>query len=372
MYDLCNLGWHAFQQLCLSITRQILGQTVEAFLDAGDAGQDGAFTGCWQQTGGTPISGRFVVQCKFTSNNNKRLTLADMDDEFAKIDRLVAKARCDCYILITNAGISGRSSMNIEERIKASGVKHVLIFGSTWITQQLIENKRLRMMVPRVYGLGDLSQIIDERAYSQASALLESMRDDLAKVVVTNAYRRSAEALDNHGFVLLIGEPASGKSTIASMLSMAAIDQWQSTPLKLDNPESVVRHWNPHEPSQFFWIDDAFGVTQYESFLVYGWNRALPMVSSMLRRGAKIVMTSRDYIYRRARTDLKEGSFPLFREGQVVIDVHDLAHQQRNEKLYNHLKLGLQPKSFLSSIKTFLPMIAAHPRFVPELAPEAR
>jgi hypothetical protein len=150
MYDLCSLGWHAFQQLCLSITRQILGQTVEAFLDAGDAGQDGAFTGCWQQAGGTPISGRFVVQCKFTSNNNKRLTLADMDDEFAKIERIVAKARCDCYILMTNAGISGRSSVDIEERIKAMGVKYVIIFGSTWITQQLIENKRLRMMVPRV------------------------------------------------------------------------------------------------------------------------------------------------------------------------------------------------------------------------------
>jgi hypothetical protein len=118
----------------------------------------------------------------------------------------------------------------------------------------------------------------------------------------------------------------------------------------------------------FFWIDDAFGMTQYESFLVYGWNRALPMVSSMLRRGAKIVMTSRDYIYRRARTDLKEGSFPLFREGQVVIDVHDLTHEERNEILYNHLKLGLQSKSCLSKIKTFLPMIAAHPRFVPELA----
>lgn len=41
------------------------------------------------------------------------------------------------------------------------------------------------MMVPRVYGLGDLSQILDERAYAQATAVLESMREDLAKVVIT-------------------------------------------------------------------------------------------------------------------------------------------------------------------------------------------
>ncbi len=48
------------------------------------------------------------------------------------------------------------------------------------------------MLVPRVYGLGDLSQILDERAYTQARAILESMRDDLAKVVVTDAYQKAA------------------------------------------------------------------------------------------------------------------------------------------------------------------------------------
>ena len=45
MYDLHNLGWNSFQQLCLTITREILGQTVESFLDYSDGGRDGAFTG---------------------------------------------------------------------------------------------------------------------------------------------------------------------------------------------------------------------------------------------------------------------------------------------------------------------------------------
>jgi hypothetical protein len=45
-------------------------------------------------------------------------------------------------------------------------------------------------------------------------------------------YGRAAEALNHHGFVLLIGEPAAGKTTIASMLSMGTtgpvgrIDIW--------------------------------------------------------------------------------------------------------------------------------------------------
>src|SRR5690606_19298742 len=116
----------------------------------------------------------------------------------------------------------------IEQLFKEAGAKHVLLFGSTWITQQIRENKRLRMLVPRLYGLGDLSQILDERAYAQARAVLESLREDLARVVVTDAYRKAVSALDSHGFVLLIGEPAAGKTTIASLLAMAAVDQWNS------------------------------------------------------------------------------------------------------------------------------------------------
>jgi hypothetical protein len=64
---------------------------------------------------------------------------------------------------------------------EGAGVKGFRCFESNWINQQIRDNKRLRMLVPRVYGLGDLSEILDERAYTQASALLNSMREDLSK-----------------------------------------------------------------------------------------------------------------------------------------------------------------------------------------------
>jgi len=276
MYDLHNLGWHSFQQLCLTISREILGQTVESFLDSSDAGKDGAFSGTWKPAVGESLSGRFVIQCKFTGKRDKTLGKSDIVKDLEKARKLVEADRCDCYILITNAGVSGAAAEDIKTLFKHAGVKQVRSFGSTWICQQIRDNKRLRMLVPRLYGLGDLSQILDERAYSQAKALLESLKDDLSKVVLTDAYRKAAEALDQHGFVLLIGEPAAGKTTIASMLSMGALDKWGASTLKLDTAEKVIERWNPDEPSQFFWIDDAFGVTQYESFLVRGWNHVFP------------------------------------------------------------------------------------------------
>jgi energy-coupling factor transporter ATP-binding protein EcfA2 len=264
--------------------------------------------------------------------------------------------------------VSGKQAAQIESELIAAGVKDVLILGRTWIEDQIRDHTRLRMLVPRVYGLGDLSQILDERAYAQARAVLDSLREDLAKVVITDAYRRAVVALDEQGFVLLVGEPAAGKTTIASMLAMAAADKWKSSVLKLADPGKVVERWNVEEPSQFFWIDDAFGVTQYESQLAFGWNHTLAQVNTMLRQGAKIAMTSRDYIYKRARQDLKESAFPLLNESQVVIDVHDLSDIEKQQILYNHLKLGKQSAAFRSDIKPYLEYLAAHQRFIPETA----
>jgi hypothetical protein len=194
------------------------------------------------------------------------------------------------------------------------------------------------------------------------------MREDLSKVVLTSVYSSAVKALDDHGFVLLLGEPAAGKTTVAAMLAMASIDAWKASTLKLERSAQMTEHWNPEEPKQFFWIDDAFGVTQYESPLVLDWNRIFPKVKAMIGAGARVVLTSRDYIYRRAKETLKESAFPVMHESQVVIDVHDITQNERRQILYNHIKLGKQPTSFRRAIKPFLETIASHPRFTPETA----
>ena len=367
-FSLHQLGWQAFQELCRTILCEILGQTVESFLDTHDAGQDGGFAGVWKKADGEDLRGRFVLQCKHTSKPAVNLQPSDLSDELAKTKELVAQGRCDSYLLMTNAGLTGSNQLKIKTSLEKAGVEHTRFFGSTWINRQIRESKRLRMLVPRVYGLGDLTQILDDRPYRQAKTILASMRDDLSKVVLTGTYRRAARALEEHRFVLLTGAAAAGKTTIASLLSLAAIDRWDASPLKLDNPGNLVDHWNPDEPTQLFWLDDAFGVTQYEHQRVLDWNHVLPRLRPMLRSGATIIMTSRDYIYNRARQTLKVGAFPLLNESQVVVDVRDLTLDEKRQILYNHIRLGDQPRTFRARIKPQLEHVARHDRFIPETA----
>ncbi len=368
-YELHTLGWKAFQQLCVSVTGEIWGQVVQGFFDSHDGGRDGAFHGSWTATSGESFHGSFTAQCKFTAKSNKTLQLAELADELAKARRLADRGLADNYILFTNSRLTGLSDEKIRAAFEAvPGIKRFAAYGVDRISQFIRESSRLRMLVPRVYGLGDLSQILDERAYSQAQEILSAIGDDLVKFVITDAYRKSARALVEHGFVLLLGEPACGKSTIAAALAVGALDEWRCSTVKVRDADDFVRHWNPNEPKQFFWVDDAFGATQVDWHGTLRWNVAFSHVQAAIRRGAKFVFTSRDYIHSSARNHLKESALPVLRESQVVIHVEDLSKDEREQILYNHVRLGMQPRKFKSSIKAFLPAVAAHPRFSPEIA----
>lgn len=368
-YELHSLGWKAFQQLCVTVASEVWGQTVQGFFDAKDGGRDGAFYGTWTPKGGEVLHGSFTVQCKFFSDARKVLQLSDLSDELAKAARLAARGLADNYMLFTSARLTGAADEKIKSAFEAiPGLRHFGTYGLERISQFIRESPRLRMLVPRVYGLGDLSQILDHRAYTQAKEILSALGDDLAKFVITDAYRRAAMALVEHGFVLLLGEPACGKSTIAAALALGSLDEYGCFTLKTRDADDFVRHSNPHEPKQFFWVDDAFGATQLDWHGTVAWNKAFPHVQAAIRRGAKIVFTSRDYIYRSARNFLKESALPVLHESQVVIQVEQLAREEREQILYNHIRLGTQPVDFKRTLKTYLPAVAAHQRFSPEIA----
>ena len=271
------------------------------------------------------------------------------------------------YVLMTNARLTARTEEKIDEELRHRGIRQCLVLGSTWINETIAESPRLRMLVPRLYGLGDLTQILDERAYQQAQAVLESMRTDLAKLVRTTTYEKAARALDQHGFVLLTGAPATGKTTIAGQLALAAADVFDTHVVMLDDAAQFADRWNPNE-RQLFWLDDAFGATQLTPYLAQSWQRITPKVRSAIDGGSKFVLTTRSYILIQALVHLKAGSFPLLDTSQVVVDVTDLTPSDRRQILYNHLKHGRQPKSFLQELIPQLEAAADHPGFTPELA----
>jgi hypothetical protein len=368
-YELHSLGWKAFQQLCVSIASDIWGQTVQGFFDSQDGGRDGAFHGTWTAKDGETFTGSFTIQCKFSQKPGQTLKASALSDEVEKAKRLAARGLADNYFLFTNMHVTGATDEALRKRFEAfPGVRRFQSYGAEQISQFIRESPRLRMLVPRVYGLGDLGQILDQRAYDQAQEILSSLGDDMNKFVMTDAFRASARALVEHGFVMLLGEPACGKSAIAAALALGALDEWGCSTVKIRDPSEFVAVSNPHETKQFFWADDAFGATQLDWQMASQWSTTFPHVRAAIRRGAKFVFTSRDYIYKNARSFLKESALPVLHDSQVIIRVEQLSKDEREQILYNHVRLGTQPVTFKKAIKPYLEGLAVHPRFSPEIA----
>lgn len=367
-FELHRLGWKAFEDLVGCVLSRVLGQTAQVFAEGPDGGRDGAFRGKWSPDGKSSLSGNFVIQCKHTTVASSAIKLSSLEDDFLKAGRLVTNGECDIYILITNHALSASKASQIAARLRNVGVKEPMVYGAEWINSRISQEPVLRRLVPRLYGLGDLSQVITNQAYQQARAVLDGLLPDLKCFVPTEAYRRSAHALAEDNFVLLLGEPASGKTMIANLLAISAADQWNLQTLMLTSPHDFDNLWNPEDPGQFIWVDDAFGATQYDQNRVREWNHRLPKLKAAIHSGAKVVFTSRDYVFNAAKLDLKLSAFDLFEEARVTIRVEELSEIERRMILYNHLKEGSQPKRFLKSIIPYLNSAAAVPRFLPEVA----
>jgi len=364
-YPLHRLGWKAFQDLCVAVAEEVLKRPVQTFLPTADAGRDGAFVGTWDSP--DPRSGTSTIQCKFTSLPDNKLFLSTLKDELEKARGLAQRGLAEDYVVLTNYTVTGSSELKIRDAFLAVGVGNCRVFHRDWIVETIRKSAKLRMLAPRLYGLGDLSGLLDERAYAQAQLILSELGDSVRRLVVTEAHRNSVRAIDAHNVVVLLGAPATGKSTIGAGLAIGAMDAWQCHPIKATSPQEVNARLDP-DTAQFFWIDDAWGSTQYQRDRTEAWNQVFPLMQAAAKRGTRFLITSRDYIWNQAKEELKLQALPALKLSQVLIRVENFTVQEKAQIAYNHLKFGDQPQHFRETVKPFLPTLAQVNGFLPEVA----
>ena len=360
-----TLGWKAFQDLCAQVCEEVLKRHVEIHREAQEGGQDSVFLGK-AAPGGHET--RATIQCKFSAKADRRLSAADLTAEEANIRDLVRTGDADTYVFITSMGVDAPVAMAIKTRLRGLGVRKPHVLGREFLTLAIRASSRLRALVPQVYGLGDLSLILDERKAAQTKALLGHWMPALRVYVPTAAHRKAVRILSDHRIVLLLGNPASGKSTIAAILSTMAAETERQVCLRLDGPREFSAHWNPHEKNRFYWVDDAFGSNQLRDEYVQDWCEAFPKLQAAIEHGNRFVLTSRRHIYEAAKPRLGTRNLHAFEDDSAVVDVGALARDEREQMLHNHIKAGAQPRAWKRAVKPHLDAVAAEPRFLPGMA----
>lgn len=336
-FALHTLGWKAFQDLCAQVMEEELKSSVSVYREAQDGGQDAVFLA--QSPDGSVTVG--TVQCKFSSKREQRLRPSDITGEVEQVERLVANGMASSYYFVTSMGVDANVAQEIRDQLFALGVVEPHVVGKEWLLGKIKASPRLRALVPRVYGLGDLSTILDERCASQTRALLGEHRNTLNVYVPTAPHRTAVDILAQHKLVLLLGAPATGKSTLAAILAMMAIDKNEVEVFKCEGPVELRQHWNPNDNKRLFWVDDAFGSNLLMPEYVNAWIEFMPKLKTALDRGCHFILTSRTHIWNDAQIRLGSRNHPLLATSAAVVNVGDLTQSEREQILYNHLKAGM-------------------------------
>lgn len=359
-----TIGWRAFQDLCSQVCEVVLGRPVEIFREAQDGGQDAVFL-IPSPNGEQPIG---TVQCKHTSDASKALKVSDLSAEIDNVDELVKGDQADTYVFMTNMSVDAPVAAAMRAKLRELGVRKPHILGRQYIVRVIRSSARLRALVPQVYGLGDLTAIVDERLSEQSRALLDSWIPKLRTYVPTQAHRDAVNAISDHGVVLLLGNPASGKSAIGAIVSTIASENPDNTVLALTSPRDFEAGWNPNDPGRFFWIDDAFGSNVLRDDYVQDWASAFSKLRAAIKHGNRFLLTSRKHIYEAARRRLGQRNLAQFADGSAVVDVGELTLEEKAQILYNHINFGQQSQSWRSGVKPHLAAVAAVDEFLPGIA----
>ncbi len=355
----------------MQIMRVVLGETCTRFRPGSDGGRDGWFQGvaAGYLAAQVNLTGAFVIQCKHTSHAHALLNVAHLKEEIGKVRSLAAKEPCH-YVLMTNRQVTAQAEQKIRTAIEAlPGVGRCLVLAETWVEDTIDAHPRLLRMVPRLYGIGDLSQIVSFVLQEQTRAVLEDLAVPMRTFVPTDSYRRAERALHEHRFVVLVGPPASGKSAIAANLCLVNLAQDADVRvLRIEQADQFKSTWSPTDANTIYWVDDVFGETTLDKQRLREWAAALDKVEAARRRGARIVFCTRDYILSAAERKLKRSKANMISDARVRVDVTVLSTDEKEGILYNHIKDGDITKDQKRALKMHLPMLARLGSFSPELA----
>lgn len=364
-FALHTIGWKAFQDLISHVCEAEFHVPVDIYRESNDGGQDATFlipkTGKRKSAVGT-------VQCKHVSSSSAKIKPSDLTPELKKIERLVALSQADTYVFVSNLGLDAPVAATMRAKLSKLGVRNPHIWGKEKLISIIRSSARLRALVPQVYGLGDLSTIIDERAVEQTRAMLGHWLPKLKSYVTTESHDKAVRALEKHGVVLLLGNPSTGKSTIGAILSTIASEDCSHSVLQISSPKEFETHWNVSDRNRFFWIDDAFGSNVMREDYVQDWSSTLARVQTAIEMGNKFLFTSRRHIYKAAVPKLGQRNLSAFSSSEAIVDVGKLTGSEKKQILYNHVNFGSQTTDWKIKAKPFLEAVSNTEEFLPGIA----
>lgn len=362
-YALDRLGWLQFQQLCTGLLELDAGLPARAWAGHADADRRALCqTAIGPPLAATELPAPVLVHCRWVRSGTPELAVG------AAVARLAAQhpedfALANSYLLVSNVE-TDLAMLAAAARWDASIPAAAI--GPGALSARIDARAQLRLVMPAVLGLRDLTTLIAPEPAARSSLDRAAAAELAAVFVPTRAYWQTVEVLADHHFAVLTGPPEMGKSAIARMVALAKLTAgWEA--YECTTPDDVSRALDAGRP-QVFIADDAFGSTEYRADAAERWAGAIERLLPALDDRHWLIWTSRPAplhaALRRLHRERGAERFPA--PARVLVDAGALGSAEKTLILFRHAMAASLPAAVRDSIRTQGSAIVGEPHFTPE------
>jgi Restriction endonuclease len=328
MHEYRNLSPDDFERFVGDLFSQHLDIRLESFAAGPDKGIDLRHLGDGDQ--------RLVIQCKhvpvgpFSSLRGKLKREVDKVRLLAPID----------YRVVTSHTMSVAQKEEVHRLFSPYMTSPDHVYGCEDIESLLakhpdVERRNFKLWLASTQVL---QLILHNDLFVRAQGFEETIQKRMQLFVPSANFEDAADVLHRQRVVILAGEPGIGKTMLAEMLVLTAIDQGYQPVIVSDDVNEALDVFG-QERKQIFYYDDFLGQTSsLEKLRKNEDSRLLDFIDQVRRsRDKLLVLTTREYILAKARQRYEKLSRADLEFAKCIVSLEGYSRLQRGRILYNHL-----------------------------------
>lgn len=383
-FDLDKLHWREFELLAGMYLKSVIGEGVIVFSGSRDKGRDATFSGKANAypSESNPAEGLWIFQCKHHQMKNSTLRRVEnklISDLGAELNKIFIKHnfQCENYVFITNVDLSNdfseRASTLFKKFCGQNDVYETTLFLVDYkdIAFFLAGNRSARYAFPPLLQFVDLEKIFLKKEEVRNKGFLKSAYQQMGSFVSTKHFQDAIDKISDLGFLMLVGNAKSGKTSIVEAIALAFLDESDFLPyfIKTADEFFAIVAYLPEDQNALFICDDIFGRHDLDRHKLREWEDYFQSVMGNIGDRFKFLFTTRQYIYRQFvnRSGLDK-FFPNDDDpSRFRIKLVELGIEEREQILEKHLavsalksevvRLVSRMKSEILSCKDFSPEV---------------
>jgi hypothetical protein len=385
-YNLENLHWKEFEQLVIFYLKEVIGEGTWSSDGSKDSGRDAEFKGTANEypSKTSPWKGNWIFQVKHrttkssTSLKAEQGLLRDLSKELKKIF-VKHRFKCDNYIYVTNLNVSNnfrtQAAAVFSDFFKASFPKrskcNFAVLEYKDLEPHIDKSPFLKRAFPPLLTFNDLETVFLKKEETRNKGYLRSATKGMRRFVSTHHYTACVDILASSHFLMLVGDPKSGKTTIVEALALAFLEEGGFKPYFIRNTDEffTITAYLPPNENALFICDDIFGKHELETGKLTDWTDYFQSVLGSVDEHHRFVFTTRKYIYQEfARKSGLATLFPGERDpNRFIIKLATLKRDEREQILEKHLEQSDLPSAKIDQALGAREEILNCPDFSPEV-----